>query len=161
MADANYNQYALRRNSSRSASLRPACMNASEQPKPRSSRLANLVLLVLSTVGAILLAEFGLRFTVNPGDFLHATLIDDPVLGHRIQPLTTGHDGLGYRNIVVPERADIVAIGDSQTYGVGAPRDSSWPYQLSQLLGENVYNMAVGGYGPLQYLYLTQTTAKQ
>ena len=135
-------------------------MNTVEQPKPMASRLAALVLLVLSTAAAIMFAEFGLRFAVNPADFLQATLIDDPVLGHRIPPLTTGHDALGYRNTVVPKRADIVAIGDSNTYGVSAPGESSWPQQLGRLLGENVYNMALGGYGPLQYLYLAQTSAK-
>ena len=135
-------------------------MNTVEHPNPKPGRLAALALVILATAAAVILAEFSLRLAVNPADFLQATLIDDPVLGHRIQPLTTGHDALGYRNIAVPKRADIVAIGDSMTYGVSAPRDSSWPQQLGQLLGENVYNMALGGYGPLQYLYLAQTTAK-
>lgn len=135
-------------------------MSTVEKPDRKSGRLAALALLALSTAVAILLAEFGLRLAVNPADFLQATLVDDPVLGHHIQPLSTGHDALGYRNVAVPQRADIVAIGDSMTYGVSAPRESSWPQQLGHLLGENVYNMALGGYGPLQYLQLAQTTAR-
>ena len=123
-------------------------------------RLEALALVVLSMVLAILLAEAGLRLALNSADFLHATMIDDPVLGHRIKPLTTGHDALGFRNRDVPEQASVVAIGDSFTYGVSAPRDGSWPHQLSGLLDESVYNMGLGGFGPLQYLHLAQVTAK-
>jgi len=53
----------------------------------------------------------------------------------------------------------VVAIGDSMTYGFGVVRDVSWPYQLGTLLGESVYSMAQGGYGPLQYLHLAQHEA--
>lgn len=118
-------------------------------------------LIVVSTAAALLLGEVVARFVVNPGDFLFATLVDDPILGNRIKPNTTEHDALGFRNAKVPERANVVAIGDSQTYGVSAPRDGSWPHQLGELLHEPVYNMALGGYGPLQYLYLAEHEAKK
>src|SRR5262245_42445916 len=104
-----------------------------------------------------MVSELLLRCVVNPGDFLFATLIDDPILGSRIKPQTTGHDALGFRNTEVPQSANVVAIGDSQTYGVSAGRDDSWPHQLGMLLSEPVYNMALGGYGPLQYLFLQST----
>jgi len=122
-------------------------------------RLAPAGLILGSTVAAILLAEFALRLAVNPADFLHATTVEDEVLGLRIQPLTTGHDALGFRNRTVPARADIVAIGDSMTYGVSAPRDGAWPQQLGALSGEAVYNMGLGGFGPLQYLHLARGAA--
>lgn len=128
--------------------------------RPLIGKLVPAALVVASTTVAVLLAEVALRFAVNPADFLHATLVEDPVLGQRIQPLTTGHDALGFRNREVPQHADIVAIGDSNTYGVSAPREGSWPHQLSGLLGESVYNMGLGGFGPLQYLHLAQVTAK-
>jgi lysophospholipase L1-like esterase len=118
-------------------------------------------LVLVSTVTTLLLGELLVRFVVIPGDFLIATMIDDPVLGQRIKPYTTGHDALGFRNAEVPERANVVAIGDSQTYGVSASRDGSWPHQLGELRHEPVYNMALGGYGPLQYLYLTENEAKK
>ena len=35
----------------------------------------------------------------------------------------------------------------------------SWPYVLGQLTGRSVYNMALGGYGPNQYFYLSNTKA--
>jgi lysophospholipase L1-like esterase len=118
------------------------------------------VLALLSTAFAVALAEVGLRIVLDPGDFLEATLVEDPVLGHRIEPFTTGHDALGLRNQEVPAHVDIVAIGDSLTYGVSASRDSSWPAQLSGMLHEPVYNMGLGGYGPLQYLHLARTSAR-
>lgn len=118
-------------------------------------------LILVSTVVTLFLGELLVRFIVNPGDFLIATTITDPMLGHRIKPNTSGHDALGFRNAEVPERANIVAIGDSMTYGVSAPRDGSWPHQLGDLLNESVYNMSLGGYGPLQYLYLAEHEAKK
>lgn len=120
-----------------------------------------LGLVLVSTVFALLAGELILRLAVNPGDFLFATLIDDPILGHRIKPLTTGHDAFGFRNVAAPQRVSIVAIGDSQTYGVNAARDSSWPHQIGNLLHEPVYNMALGAYGPLEYLYLATQEAKK
>lgn len=117
-------------------------------------------LLVASLVVAVLIAEGVLRLAVDPADFLHAKLAKDPVLGHRIEPHTTGHDAFGFRNRTVPERARVVAIGDSNTYGVSATREGSWPQQLGVELGEPVYNMGLGGYGPLQYLHLARTTAR-
>jgi len=122
-------------------------------------KLVPLGLVLASTAVALPLGELLARTMVNPGDFLIATLIDDPVLGHRIKPHTTGHDALGFRNPVVPAHANVVAIGDSMTYGFGVAREGSWPYQLGILLGEPVYNMALGGYGPLQYLHLAQREA--
>lgn len=122
-------------------------------------RLASLGLLALSSALAIGMVEFGLRWAVQPSDFLQATLVADPVLGQRIEPHSTGHDGMGFRNAAVPQRARVIAIGDSNTYGVSAPREGSWPAQLGGLLGEPVYNMGLGGFGPLQYLHLSQHQA--
>ncbi len=121
-----------------------------------------LIGLVLgSTVVALFLGELLARLVVNPGDFLLASLAEDPALGQRIAPHTTGHDALGFRNAATPERVNIVAIGDSQTYGVSAARDGSWPHQIGVLLGEPVYNMALGGYGPLEYLHLAGQEARK
>ena len=118
-------------------------------------------LVLVSVAVSLLFGELLARLAVNPGDFLFATLIADPILGHRIAPYTTGHDALGFRNPAVPERTRVIAIGDSQTYGVSAARGDSWPYQLGGLLGEPVYNMALGGYGPLEYLHLAGNDAKK
>jgi len=118
-----------------------------------------LALVLVSTAFALLMGELVLRFVFNPGDFLYAEVVDHPFVGARIKPGTTGHDMLGYRNREVPDRADVVVLGDSMTYGVGAPRDSTWPDQFAALLRKTVYNMGLGGYGPLEYLYLAEHDA--
>jgi hypothetical protein len=92
-------------------------------------------------------------------DYLQAYLVDDTVLGHRIRPNSSGHDAWGFRNTSVPDSAQIVAIGDSHTYGVSAPGRNSWPAQLGKLKKEYVYNLSLGGYGPAQYYYLLSNEA--
>lgn len=128
------------------------------QPTMRRPGVA-IGLILLSITFSLVFGEILVRLALEPGNFLPATLISDPILGSRIKPNTTGHDALGFRNERVPEQADVLAVGDSQTYGVSATRDGSWPYQLSKLLGRTVYSMALGGYSPVDYLYLIQHLA--
>jgi lysophospholipase L1-like esterase len=78
----------------------------------------------------------------------------DPILGIRPNHMYPGHDAQGFRNENVPEKAEVVALGDSQTYGMGVRRNAAWPRQLSRFTGESVYNMAFGSYGPLHSLAL-------
>jgi hypothetical protein len=74
---------------------------------------------------------------------------DDDQLVWRPHPGHPDHDRNGFRNAGVPKRADILAIGDSQTYGTGVKREETWIHQLGVLMGVQTYNMAYGGYGPL------------
>lgn len=62
-------------------------------------------------------------------------------------------DLLGFRNRFVPNRADIVVIGDSHTYGHNTSFESNWPSQLRDQLSERpiIYNMSVGGWGGVEY----------
>lgn len=62
-----------------------------------------------------------------------------------------GHDSRGWRNKTAVEKADIVALGDSQTYGLGADADHAWPQQLRKKLDRIVYQFAIGGAGPFNY----------
>jgi len=80
--------------------------------------------------------------------------LPDRRLGTRPNPALPDHDAAGWRNAGRPERAAIVAIGDSQTYGDGVPREDAWPQRLGRDLGRSSYNLALGGYGPVQYLRL-------
>ena len=80
--------------------------------------------------------------------------IPDVRLGHRPNPAYPGHDAKGFRNPSVPEAVDIVALGDSQTYGSGVEGDEAWPARLQALSGYRVYNMAFGGWGPTHSLVL-------
>lgn len=77
--------------------------------------------------------------------------VADPNVGYRNSPFFPGHDRRGYRNDDALEQYDIVAIGDSTTYGFGVAPDASWPRQLRTLSGRTVYNAGVGGYGPCEY----------
>jgi hypothetical protein len=88
-------------------------------------------------------------------------MVKDDVLGAVPSSHTRagGLDVWGFRNDEVPDTADIVVIGDSQTYGSASAMNDSWPYALGRLTGQRVYNMALGGYGPNQYLHLLKTKA--
>jgi lysophospholipase L1-like esterase len=122
--------------------------------------LINLGVFVLSIAVGLLVAEFGARRALNPSDFLSLEVVSDPVLGAVPSPSAmAGFDTWGFRNREVPETADIVAVGDSHTYGNTARMKESWPYVLGSLTGLRVYNMGMGGYAPNQYFYLSKTKA--
>lgn len=74
----------------------------------------------------------------------------DPVLLYRLYP-GGDIDARGFRNPKALSHASVVAIGDSQTYGNQAASNEAWPAQLGELMGTSTYEMAVGGYGPIQY----------
>lgn len=78
-----------------------------------------------------------------------------------VPPLAMGpHDVLGFRNRAVPAVADVVVIGDSQTYGVNAQLEDNWPSQLAQALERpSVYAMAGGGWGAVQYIDMFRNAA--
>jgi len=116
-------------------------------------------MLTLSVALALLLGEGLARLVLNPVDYLTAKPVFDPILGTRLEPGASGHDQWGFRNPEIPDRVDVVTIGDSQTYGVGVTRFSSWPAQLGELTGLRVYNAALGGYSPVQYYELLRRYA--
>lgn len=121
--------------------------------------VANLLLLGVSGLVSIALLEGAARLFVHPVDYLLPTIVADPHLGHRVEGGSGGHDEWGFRNFERPDRADVVAIGDSMTYGIAARARESWPAALAELTGKRVYNMALGGYGPLHYLHLLRERA--
>lgn len=88
-------------------------------------------------------------------------LLNDPVMLVRAPPLypdTQGmgpNDVLGFRNRMVPTVADLVTIGDSQTYGNNTILEQSWPGWLGPTLKNKdlvIYNMSTGGWSAPQYL---------
>ena len=122
--------------------------------------IKNLGILVSTMILCAILGEVCLRFIVDEVNFLKPETTAHPVLRHVIVPGSGGHDEWGFRNLEVPEEVQIVAIGDSQTYGTSAPASESWPAWLGKLSNNTVYNMGVGGYGPPQYRYLLNVKAK-
>jgi len=120
---------------------------------------ANGILLVVSVATSLLLSEFGARLFLNPADYLSVETVEDDVLGIKVPPRAAGFDAWGFRNGDVPSRADIVALGDSHTYGNNAPMADSWPAIVAEQTGLTVYNLGLGGYGPVQYYELLRTRA--
>lgn len=68
-------------------------------------------------------------------------------------------DALGFRNRWPwPREAEIVAVGDSLTFGYGVDDNHAWPFLLAQSLsGLRVINLGLIGAGPQQYLRLYET----
>ena len=88
-----------------------------------------------------------------------APTLPDARLGHRPNPAYPDHDRRGFRNPKALERADVVALGDSQTYGTGVRPEEAWPRQLAATIPLAVYSMAFGGWGPAHSLLLWDEAA--
>ncbi len=123
--------------------------------------ITNAALVGVAIAASTLFGEVAARLALNPADYLSVELAPDAVLGAVASATTAGgaFDAWGFRNREVPPSADIVAIGDSHTYGNTASMDDSWPAVLSRTSGRPVYNMGMGGYGPNQYFHLFTTKA--
>lgn len=97
-------------------------------------------------------------------------LVNDPYLLVRSKPLLPDnlvmgpHDVLGFRNRAVPNHADIVTIGDSQTYGNNVVLEQNWPSTMrKRLFGtgpETVYNMSVGNWGGVNYMRILESAVR-
>jgi len=121
--------------------------------------IANVFVFLVSLLVGLLLCELGSRIFLDPVDFLSPTMVRDNILGIAIPPGSGGHDEWGFRNRKVPVSSDIVALGDSHTYGNGAKMNESWPHVLGRLTGKSAYNLGLGGYGPNQYYHLFSNKA--
>jgi hypothetical protein len=121
--------------------------------------IAKLIVVFVSVAIGVVLCEVGSRMILNPADYLSAKTIEDKVLGITIAPNSSGFDEWGFRNRLVPTNADIVAIGDSHTFGNTATMNDSWPSVVARVTGREIYNLGLGGYGPNQYYHLLTTKA--
>lgn len=121
--------------------------------------LSSILIVTISTVVSLVFAEVACHYILNPIDYLTPDRESDAVLRYKILPGSGGHDEWGFRNKEVPEKVSVVVIGDSQTYGYNATLDFSYPAQLGKLLNKTVYNLSLGGYGPVQYDYLLSNFA--
>ena len=90
--------------------------------------------------------------TAPPGQaFSQKRYIIDPRNGYKGNPDYPEHDDWGYRNPRRPENMDIVAIGDSWTYGASVGPEEMWSMRLSEISNRNVYNMGMGGHSLINY----------
>lgn len=119
-----------------------------------SNRLKNILLLVISIGITLGIAEIALRVADFPKQAMKPSIVYDPILLYKMPGNYPGVDKDGYRNSSVPEQADMVTLGDSHTYGFNVTQNNNWPTQLSRMTELSVYNLGVGGHGPLQYYYL-------
>ncbi len=117
---------------------------------------AATLMLIAVAIELTLQAAYQLSPTVEFQLALPGTVskIDDERLGWRGHPGNPQHDRKGFRNPYVPKRADVVAMGDSQTYGYHVQADEAWPRRLEESTGLTSYSMAYGGYGPVHSLLL-------
>ena len=94
-------------------------------------------------------------------DDWHATFVPDRALGFRCRPnldvLLSGHPDFGYhlctnkgglRTPVEDGPVDVVALGDSFTFGYGVDQRVTWPAQLARLSGLTIANLGISGFGP-------------
>lgn len=110
----------------------------------------NLLTLIISLIISLIILEIGLRkFTPYPIS-RGSNRVEHDELGHIMDPKMSEIDEKGFRNEKLTS-VDIVALGDSHTYGFNVSSDNSWPKLLGRKLKKNVYNFGVGGYGILQY----------
>jgi lysophospholipase L1-like esterase len=135
-------------------------------PKPaltwRKRVLFGLIVCLIVLAGLELFLQIFACFSMRASNVLFAgnskysrMWLPDDKLGHRPNKYYPGHDAKGFHNLKVPDSATIVAMGDSQTYGIGADRmEDAWPQQLAKLTGISTYNMAFGMYGPGHSLLL-------
>jgi lysophospholipase L1-like esterase len=135
-----------------------SAVQVERQVGPRRLVIFRITTILIGLFAGLLVAELGLRMVekVRLGDRAAPATIPDPLLRYRLVPNTPGHDANGFRNASVRSQVDIVTLGDSQTWGVNVQSVDAWPQQLERLSGRPVYNMAVGGYGPVQYWMLTE-----
>ncbi len=129
------------------------------EPQRLRAGAGNLLAVIVSLSISLLAGEGLLRFFVHPIDVLVPEVLPDLKRSLRIRPYSAGHDARGCRNAFVPARADVVVVGDSQTYGVSTSAEASWPRVLGRGLGRVVYNLAVPGYNPVDYWSLVDEDA--
>lgn len=138
------------------------------------------LLIGLSLLFSIALLEgtFRLFPTLLPGEIQQRVsvassniAVSHPKIGHLHKPNANGvivsrdfrvshhTDGFGFRNPWPwPEHIEIVAVGDSLTFGYGVADDQAWPTILNRSLpGVNVLNLGLIGAGPQQYLRVYET----
>jgi hypothetical protein len=84
-------------------------------------------------------------------------IVDSELLGRAGNPKHPEIDKNGYRNARVKRDYDVIALGDSHTFGASVRRDEAWPNLLNDEASYSVYNMGLGGYGTVHsYLQYEQ-----
>lgn len=106
---------------------------------------STLVLLLGSCLIGVVVGELVLRiFTAFPIHNRIANRVQHPAVIYVTDPAFSPEiDSAGFRNTDPADPPDIVAIGDSHTYGVNVSSSMSWPQVLGRNTGHSVYNFGV------------------
>lgn len=84
-------------------------------------------------------------------------VIESELLGRAGNPKHPDIDKNGYRNSKLKSQYDVIALGDSHTFGASVPQETAWPNLLNASEPYSVYNMGLGGYGTVHsYLQYEQ-----
>ena len=59
--------------------------------------------------------------------------------------ITYKYNSQGFRDDDFDQQPAVIALGCSNTMGVGLPVEHAWPWQLQSMLGQKVWNLGVGG----------------
>jgi hypothetical protein len=152
--------------------------------KPYRAMIAGVCLLLLSIVLSIILGEGLIRLVANvlPAETQSQLIntpsrrgVSHPYIGYLHKPnnplIIAGKDFRavhhtdvhGFRNASPwPNGADIVAVGDSLTFGYGVEDGQTWPALLDRDLQlGRVINLGLIGAGPQQYLSVYETFGVQ
>jgi hypothetical protein len=126
----------------------------------RTVLAANLALIVVGLLMTEILLQLGSAWRPEidraTGGRWYAPFLPDKGFGVKGNPRYPGHDFRGFKNTGSMEKAAIVAMGSSHSYGEGISQP--WPTLLSQALGKPVYNMATPSSG-VSYNYQNLSTA--
>ena len=119
-----------------------------------NNKILALVATLVTILFSVLFVELVLRIATPFPIHGESNIEPDAILGHRMKQGLDGIDKDGFRNPTALDRADVVILGDSHTYGFNVSSQESWPAQLADKTKLSVYNMGIGGYGILQYAAL-------
>ena len=129
-------------------------------PSPRAGgvpRASNAAVVLAAVVFGLAAGEIGLRvagWLAPPDAASEPRFLVDPLLKFRGNPAFPEHDFRGFRNPGAHDRADVVLLGDSMTYGQEVSPDETWGHVLATETGAAVYNMAISGWGPGQAAFV-------
>ncbi len=95
----------------------------------KREKLYTVLLLLVSFLVALALAESALRMVYPKSDIFPAEPAKDPILGHKILPYQTGHDANGFRNDSAKGRFPIAARPyRSNSDAFSARRSTTWAW---------------------------------
>ena len=124
--------------------------------RDRARRFLRRVAFALVPLVAVLLVlELGL-WLFGPARELPCRVLADARLGHVLAPGPDGTDSNGFRNASACERADVLIVGDSLTWGYRVAHAETFAAVFGASSRLRTYQMANGSYGPVQYRELVR-----